>query len=75
MKQKEYAWKKVMSGKEVAKLLEVMVGFLMIQEGSHMKYIKEGYPVSVPNHKTIKKGTFLNIIKRVNFVESKIKSK
>lgn len=52
--------------KEVIALLE-QAGFVIKgQKGSHMKYVKNGITVIVPNHgsKGIEKGTFYNILRQ-----------
>ena len=55
------------SGKELVKVLRG-IGFTVVsQKGSHIKMKQTSHgstkTVTVPNHKTIKKGTFGNILK------------
>ena len=65
-----YDWKKVMSGKEVARILEKNGWKFMRQKGSHMMFAKKGFTCVVPEHKEIKIGTLNSIKKKVIFVES-----
>lgn len=56
------------SGKEVVKALEKLGYFVDVQHGSHIILRNEAPPyrrVTVPNHKTIAKGTLRSIIREV----------
>ena len=56
----------VVSGKECLKALE-KIGFVIFrQRGSHLTMVRENPPgqVTIPNHKTVAKGTLRAIIKQ-----------
>lgn len=65
------------SGKEMARVL-IHFGFqFKSQKGSHMKFIKKhSYGkeiIIVPNHKTLRPGTFSNILNKLNLSIEKFK--
>ncbi|WP_107669026.1 type II toxin-antitoxin system HicA family toxin [Cyanothece sp. BG0011] len=58
----------VVSGKECIKALE-KIGFVTFrQRGSHITMVRENpqCQVTIPNHKTVAKGTLRSIIKQVD---------
>jgi predicted RNA binding protein YcfA (HicA-like mRNA interferase family) len=61
---------KTYSGKEIKTVLEKLGFVFKKQKGSHIKMEKainnKKITIIVPNHKTIKKGTLNNILKKVN---------
>ena len=65
------------SGKEMGRVL-IRLGFMLRgQRGSHMKFIRTVYSrreiVVVPNHKALRKGTLLGILKQVNLSIEKLR--
>jgi len=60
------------SGKTVAKALERCGWKFRKQNGSHMIYKHENYPllVTIPNHKEVAPGTLKNIINKANLTAS-----
>lgn len=55
----------VLSGGEVSKVFEKASWEYVRQRGSHMVMVKEGHiaTLSVPNHKTVAKGTLRSLIR------------
>ncbi len=66
---------KVFSGKEVIKALRRIGYIIDHQRGSHifLHNLKRNISVIVPNHKTLKKGTFNSIIKKVRITVEELK--
>lgn len=65
------------SGKEITAIL-VRFGFqFKSQKGSHMKFIKKhSYGkevIIVPNHKVLRPGTLVNILRKLNLDAEKLK--
>ncbi len=52
----------VLPPKEIIKVLEKLGFRYASQKGSHMKYIKDGIVVIIPNHSEIAKGTLKSIL-------------
>jgi len=58
----------VVSGREVGKVLEGLGYVFVGQEGSHLHYRSPKPPhikITVPNHKTLKRGTLKSILRAV----------
>lgn len=66
---------KTFSGKEVTKALRRIGYYVDHQRGSHifMHNISENKSVIVPNHKELKKGTLINILKKVGISIEQLK--
>jgi predicted RNA binding protein YcfA (HicA-like mRNA interferase family) len=58
------------SGKEMRRVLTHLGFYLESQKGSHMKFVKKYQGgkeiIIVPNHKTLRKGTLNNLVKKLN---------
>ena len=57
----------VLTPREIISKLKAFGFEYKSQKGSHIKYIKEGYPkkiVIIPNHSTIAKGTLKSILEQ-----------
>ena len=67
---------KTFSGKDLIKALR-RLGFIVDhQKGSHifMHNMEKNLSVIIPNHKEIKKGTLMNILKKVNLKIEELKN-
>ena len=64
-----YNWKKVMSGSDVAKVLEDNGWKFLRQKGSHKQYKKNNIVCTVPMHSEIKIGTLSSIKKTILIAE------
>lgn len=66
---------KIFSGKEIVKALRRIGYIIDHQRGSHifLHNLKRNISVIVPNHKTLKKGTFNSIIKKVGITVKELK--
>lgn len=63
------------SGKELSRVL-IKIGFeFKNQNGSHIKFVKNSKfnkeIIIIPNHKTIRKGTLNNILKKINLSKNR----
>ena len=59
----------VLKPREIIRKLESFGFEYKSQKGSHIKYIKEGFPVRIviiPNHDTVAKGTLKSILEKAN---------
>ncbi|MBI2122148.1 MAG: type II toxin-antitoxin system HicA family toxin [Candidatus Sungbacteria bacterium] len=65
------------SGKEMGRVLARLGFIFKSQKGSHMKFIRlhDGAKeiIVVPNHKTLRKGTFSGILKQLNITFEKLR--
>ncbi|MFY9462325.1 MAG: type II toxin-antitoxin system HicA family toxin [Candidatus Sungiibacteriota bacterium] len=65
------------SGKELGRVLTRLGFVFMSQRGSHMKFTRSVAGrkdiIVIPNHKIIRKGTLLNILKRLNLGIEKLR--
>ena len=52
----------VLSPKEIIKVLEEHGFRYTSQKGSHIKYVKDGLVVIIPNHSEVAKGTLKSIL-------------
>jgi predicted RNA binding protein YcfA (HicA-like mRNA interferase family) len=66
-----YNWKKVMTAKDVFAELNRNGWTLDRIRGSHYIFIKNGFALTVPYHKNIKKGLLEDIKKQVMLADSK----
>jgi predicted RNA binding protein YcfA (HicA-like mRNA interferase family) len=64
-----YNWKKVMSGNDVAKVLENNGWELLRQKGSHRQYRKNQIVCTIPMHSEIKAGTLSSIKRTIELAE------
>ena len=67
---------KTFSGKDLIKALRRMGFIIDHQRGSHifLHNIEKNLSVIVPNHKELKKGTLMNILKKVNLTIEDLKN-
>jgi predicted RNA binding protein YcfA (HicA-like mRNA interferase family) len=67
-----YKWRRVMSGREVARMLEHNEWTYQRTSGSHMNFKKGECRVTVPDHTELKKGTLASIKRVVEECESSL---
>ncbi|MGH9843343.1 MAG: type II toxin-antitoxin system HicA family toxin [Blastocatellia bacterium] len=62
----------VLSGQEVVRVFERLGWRVARQSGSHIIIVKDGQPttLSIPNHKTVAKGTLRSLIRSANLTVS-----
>jgi predicted RNA binding protein YcfA (HicA-like mRNA interferase family) len=66
-----YDWKKVMSAKDIIKILEKNGWEFVRQKGSHKQYKKNNVLCTIPFHDEIKSGTLSNIKRTIVLAENK----